>query len=79
MGYIQGSKMRTRWVLASSSIVQRHFARSGSYELPVWLGDPGIQLVGGSLHCVIGRVMSEGDLVHLGFDPWGITETTIAW
>lgn len=46
-GYIQGSKMRTRWVLVDSSATQRHPVRRGSYELPVCLGDPGTWLVSG--------------------------------
>ncbi len=39
----------------------------------------GIQLAGGSLHFVMSRLMAEGDLVHLGFDTWGITETSTTW
>lgn len=53
--------------------------RSGSYKLPVCLGNPGIQFTGRSLHSVTSKVMAEDDLVHFGFDTWGITETSTAW
>ena len=38
--YIQGSKMRARWVLAGNDVMQRHPVSSGSYELPICLGNP---------------------------------------
>lgn len=31
------------------------------------------------LHFVMIRDMEEGDLVHLGFDTWGITKTSNVW
>jgi len=77
-GYIQGSEMRARWVLEDSSATQRHPVRRGSNELPVCLGDPGTGLVSGSLPFVMSMVMAEGDLVHFGFDTWGITQTSMA-
>lgn len=67
--------MRAIWVLAGSSATQQHPV-SGSYEL---VGDPRIQLAGGSLHFVMSRVMTKGDLVHLGFNTWEIIETSTAW
>ena len=70
--------MRVKWVLKSSSATQRHPARSGSCELPVWLGDPRVCWAGGSLHFVMSRDRADGDPVHLGFDMWGSTETSIA-
>lgn len=79
MGYIQGSEMRAKWVLVGSNAMQRHPVRSGSYELLVWLGNQGIRLAGGSLHFMMSRVIADDDPVHLGFDTWGITGTSIAW
>ena len=61
-----------------SSATQRHPVRSGSYELPIWLGIPGIRLAGGSHLFVMSGVMAEGDPLHLGFDTWGITKTSTA-
>ena len=43
------------------------------------MGDPRVCWVGGSLHFVMSMDKADGDPIHLGFDTWGITETSTAW
>lgn len=41
--------------------------------------ESGIQSANKPLQFVMIGYMAKGDLVHLGFDTWGITETSTLW
>lgn len=67
--YIQGENI---WNMRVPRVI-----RNTSQQMLLW--DLGIQSSNRSLHFVMIRDMEESDLVHLGFETWGINQTSTIW
>jgi len=61
---IQRSKTRLGWIPVVISVAHRQSVGIGSGGLPIWLWDPGIQLVGRLLHFFIDKVVTTMSLLH---------------
>jgi len=78
-GYSQGSEMRHNWMHRVVSMVQLQSTKIGSGELPIWLWDPGIHLVGRQLHFFMDSGFADLGFIELPLQVMSLVSKFVSY